>query len=310
MAMQVPIEQLDIPTFRSLLRGTTTRLTAAHPFISDEFGPLEAHLEKALQMDGIVPMEYVGHWRARPTPKANSKAKKKTLRSQPSKTAPISILGEDEGVEMARRIVSPNALVTTGMFPSFKMKTASPWEGLNEFAAYSLLEIDPNVAAYFPQPKWLTVKVGEELKDHCPDFLVRTKNNGEWFVEVKPDAVAEEDSFIKRSEAVARFLARQGYGYAVLKGSAVNAEPRLYNAGLLFHHSDNFVPDQVATAIVAELRGKSLTIQALAFNLRMDTAKCFGVCLHLYLQGAIVLDWTDRFHYESLATIAKSEAIQ
>jgi hypothetical protein len=308
--MEVPIEQLDFPTLRSLLRGTTTRMPAARPFISDEFGPLEDHLAKALEMDGAVPAEYVGHWRTGPALKASRKSKKKTLRSQPSKTAPISIFGEKEGVDMARRIVSPNALVTTGMFPSFKMKTMNPWEGLHEFAAHSLFEIDPNVVAFFPQPKWLTVRVGEELKDHCPDFLVRTRGNGDWFIEVKSDIAANEGSFIARSETVSRFLARQGYGYAVLKGSTVNAEPRLYNAGLLFHHADDFVPDQVARTIVTELREKPLTIQELAFGLRMDTAKCFGACLRLYLRGAVVLDWADRFHYGSLVAVAKSDEIQ
>lgn len=305
--MKVPIEELDLPTLKSLARGTKTSARTTHQFVSDEFGALADHIARATTRDCGLIAAFIGTWRKSAPVKNSKPPRKRSLRGQPGKTAPISTLGDNESAPMARRIVNASGIVTTGMFPSFKMKNNMPWEGINEYASMLNFEVDPNVIGFFPQPKWLTVPVSDGLRDHCPDFLVTTRNNGNWFVETKSDRAMKDEKFEERTDAVARFLANEGYGYFVLAGSAARSEPRLYNAELLYHHMDDDVHPDAADAIFNILKGGSRSIRELASSASMDLPECFCAMLWLHLQGSIILDWTDRFHYDSYAKLPNME---
>ena len=101
--------------------------------------------------------------------------------------------------------------------------------GPNEEAVSLLLEFDPMVINYKPQPFRILMKINGEATSAIIDFLSWKKKSREEFVEAKAPKHLLSEETLYRLAAIEEILGNQGYSYKVLHADDTTKDPRYNN---------------------------------------------------------------------------------
>lgn len=127
------------------------------------------------------------------------------------------------------------------------------WESQLERDYIYLLEIDPDVVAYYGQPFTIAYDLKNRRKKYTPDFLVDRRCSKQ-VVEVKPKSKVE--SFIKsdceasrrhRFLGIRNFCSLNDLNFAVVTEETIRVQPRLDNIKLLYRYARINLPWSIYT---------------------------------------------------------------
>lgn len=92
------------------------------------------------------------------------------------------------------------------------------------------LEFDACVTRYYPQPKTFEVDVSSEtIRSYTPDFKVHFSNGEIFYVEVKPDARANDLEYQGLFNRFSEMMLEKNTGFRVVGEADINVEPTLTN---------------------------------------------------------------------------------
>lgn len=103
-----------------------------------------------------------------------------------------------------------------------------------------LLEFNPEVFEYFPQPRTFQVPKpnSDEPSTYTPDFEVHFQNGQRTFFEVKPNKYAESDEFTDLFNRFENMLKGTNYDFIVVTEEEVYKEPRKTNFEKLYRYKN------------------------------------------------------------------------
>ncbi len=130
---------------------------------------------------------------------------------------------------LARQIKRGRVGVHIVDFPSIKNSRVIVCESKLEADFCQLLEFDPEVVSYTPQPQTITLYVNGVLTNYTPDFQVAYQFRPDGFFEIKPDEVTSWDEYQALMAAAAQYFPEMGYSFRLMLGSEIRQEPMLSN---------------------------------------------------------------------------------
>jgi len=128
----------------------------------------------------------------------------------------------------ARKIVRLGNLRVVGRHYSQKMGTSIEWESRIEESACQLFEVDPEVIAYFAQPRKFKI----EGRTYTPDFYVLGRTSS-YFVEIKPDSARDDQEFNTQFDDFQSWFLKRGEELRLITKSDLLREPRSSTIQLL-----------------------------------------------------------------------------
>ena len=145
------------------------------------------------------------------------------------------------------RKIKASAVKNIFKFPSTKSFVESCHQSYQMVLVESMLEKDycfhleanPNVVAYFPQPK--TFSVNSELlknRDYTPDFEVHFRSGRKAYIEVKKDFSSLDAVYLHKLEMAAIEMQQAGYDFLCVDESQIRIQPLLENLRKLQRYRD------------------------------------------------------------------------
>lgn len=198
----------------------------------------------------------------------------------------LSISFPEEGQATARNIISRANHHPTGKYPSVKMRKMLAWESPHERNAFRILDTDPTVIAFYPQPLVIHYVLDGETHWHTPDILVITHETQQLW-EVKTARFAIEPDTLRRTRFLEQALPNEGYKYQVAIGEELGAEPRLSNVRTLLRHGKKPV-----SAVTREVVRRMFQAETSIFwkdLLALPNGR--SVACRLILEGQILLNF-------------------
>ena len=135
---------------------------------------------------------------------------------------------------LARQIKRGRVGVHVVDFPSIKNSRVIVCESKLEADFCQLLEFDPDVVSYTPQPQTLALYVDGVLTRYTPDFQVTYRFRPDCFFEIKPDEVMFWDDYQLLMAAAAQHFSDMGNSFSLMLGSSIRKEPLLSNLKYLY----------------------------------------------------------------------------
>lgn len=166
-------------------------------------------------------------------------------------------------------------------FMSHKMDRIQTIGARGEKALAALMEVCPEVTAYYPQPEKILFQLEDGSKTHhVPDFRVET-TGGVFMVEVKPRSWAKD--VIPRTRLLKEEYRRRNIRYLVITDEWAFKQPRLSNAYQLGDWRTSRLPDGLVHAVADVMASRKPTTL-----LELEAALPVGLCIrgHLYSLAA------------------------
>lgn len=156
--------------------------------------------------------------------------------AQVNKGSPIlEIIYPKAGKVRARAVVSRSGSKATRKRPSWKMGRMMQCESPHERNAVVLLDVCPEVTAFYEQPLAVRYRMNGEAHTHYPDLLVEYGQRRE-LLEVKTWRDANSPDVAARTRILESHLPEHGFTYRIATAEELKREPRLSTAlGLLKH---------------------------------------------------------------------------
>lgn len=141
-------------------------------------------------------------------------------------------------LKTATRVIS-NAGVhrVIGHSPSQKNRFPVVWESLIERDYFLLLEHDPRVVRYTPQPETIQITLDSRWKSYTPDVLVFYADGTLCRVEVKPDDALRNPEIVARLEVIRAQYLLEGKDFRVVTASEIRIGWRIDNLRALRHYT-------------------------------------------------------------------------
>lgn len=127
----------------------------------------------------------------------------------------------------ARRPLTRRHARVMGLFPSDKMDMMFAWESTIERDYMYLLEADPAVVCFVPQPTRLNLWIEGHKRSHFPDFLVIYADGNIRLAEVKQDAEAALPAMQQLFAAARTACTEHGLEYKETLESKIRKQPNL-----------------------------------------------------------------------------------
>lgn len=136
--------------------------------------------------------------------------------------------------ELARTIKRGRVGVHIVDFPSIKNSRVIVCESKLEADFCQLLEFDPEVVSYVPQPITVSISVNNESHEYTPDFQAAYRFKPDGFFEIKPEGVITWDKYQALMVAVSQHFSDIGNAFEVVLSSTIRQEPFLGNLKYLY----------------------------------------------------------------------------
>jgi len=120
-----------------------------------------------------------------------------------------------------------------GHSPSPKNGCKVVWESLIERDYFLLLEHDPQVVRFIPQPETIEITLDSRWERYTPDVLVFYADGTLCRVEVKTDAALRRPEVAARLEVVRAQYLLDGKDFQVVRESEIRVGARIVNLGAL-----------------------------------------------------------------------------
>jgi hypothetical protein len=186
-----------------------------------------------------------------------------------------------------RWVMSPSKGSCTGYFWSLRNRETLVWESYGEKAAFSLLECDPWVRRYFPQPLQLSYPWIHGQRRYTPDLFV-WRGHRPYVIEVKQVAQLADPDYRAVFKFFAAYFAYRNITFQVWDERHLYAPPRFQNARTLLRHRRQPIERAGRIAVLDYLRTMGqATIQ--------DVARIVGgraTIFALILRGWLAIDMT------------------
>lgn len=140
-----------------------------------------------------------------------------------------------------------------GHSPSRKNRRAVVWESLIERDYFLLLEHDPRVVRYVPQPETIDITLDPRWESYTPDVLVYYADGTLCRVEVKSDDALRDPEIVARLEVVTTQYLLEGKNFRVVTASQIRIGSRVDNLRALRYYTRVPLVEQAILAIRAAL---------------------------------------------------------
>jgi hypothetical protein len=203
--------------------------------------------------------------------------------------------GEPFGTPV-RKVVTRSRSRPTYKMPSWKKGSMVQCESALERDVCVLLDADPSISTFYPQPAEITYLLGGCLCRHYPDLLVEQPLTRE-FWEVKPRCNAEKEHVAARTQFMTQALPAHGFVYRLIDESFVSPT-RLATAQEVLRHGRIEIPFLVCTQLFGLLAKRSPFRWAdVLSNFLGDKTRSY-VC-RLMLEGRIDWEKNSSLHAET-----------
>lgn len=207
-----------------------------------------------------------------------------------------------------RRVVTPSKGRVVGRFFSSRNRRSVPWESQLERDCMRILDILPEVEAYWSQPGGFIYEFAGKQRIYYPDIEVKTRT-GRKFIEVKPsDKLLKGDTF-DRFEVIRLVLQGEGYSFEVWTEDQIRQEPLVSNVDLLQPY--RLLGGTIYSTIsIARAFGgrKRISIGELARQISADNA--FEAVLPYIAEGKLCVDLNKPITADSLVWFYDGEIKQ
>lgn len=183
------------------------------------------------------------------------------------------------------------------------MNTTVMWESQLERDYIYLLEIDPDVVAYYGQPFTITYDSLDKRKKYTPDFLV-DRNSFRQIVEIKPESKIEKFKNSHRFRQTASFCLGHNLELAIFTEKKIRVQPRLNNIKLLYKYARVTVPWHIYNDCLNYFNlVKSSTILEAETTLRVKKIT-YSYLLKLLWSGFLITDMMRSITSQSLVQLS------
>lgn len=196
----------------------------------------------------------------------------------------------------ARKVVRRSTVRVVGYHASQKMQRLVPWESQIERDFYELLEVDPSIRAFYAQPQ--TFDFGSFK--YTPDTLVCT-NDGQYFVEVKPDKARSDPEVAGRLGEIKDRLAAANIDFRLVTDAEIRVDPLRSNVRRLMRETRRWIDPDILRETVKLLQPSSLPIRQLleAPSIQLD----LNTILRFVSKGKLWLDIKERISHDTIVSV-------
>lgn len=124
-----------------------------------------------------------------------------------------------------------------GHSPSRKNRCAVVWDSLIERDYFLLLEHDPRVVRYVPQPETIDITLDPRWKSYTSDVLVVHEDGTLCRVEVKSDKAVQDPEIAARLGVIGVQYLIEGKDFRVVTASQIRVGKRVINLRALRHYT-------------------------------------------------------------------------
>lgn len=182
-------------------------------------------------------------------------------------------------------------------FPSVKNSRVIVCESQLEADFCQLLEFDPDVISYTPQPITISVWFNNSLREYTPAFQVTYKLKSDGFFEVKPLTIESWDEYMDLMRHVEAHFMEQKHQFTLMKDSDIRVEPFLGNLKYLYSkiHRVSKYELEYLLEFMRQLGGEAGYEELL----EMEGAPTIGAIAKAVFERKIELDITKPFDHET-----------
>ncbi len=183
-------------------------------------------------------------------------------------------------------------------FPSVKNSRVIICESQLEADFCQLLEFDPDVVSYIPQPVTISLWIDGLIRDYTPDFQVSYKLRPDAYFEVKPATVTSWDEYMKLMRHVEQHFAEKEQEFTLMLDSEIRKEPYLGNLKFLYSKIHRVSKNESAylLELMRRLGGEAVYEELL----EMEGAPTIGAIAKAVFERKIELDITKSFDHETM----------
>lgn len=204
-----------------------------------------------------------------------------------------------------------------GMYYSKKMHERIVFESLNEFVAFSLLEMSCVVKAYYPQPVEVQIEVYNskgrpKTWNHVPDVLVFVEDSKPCLYQIKGKVLNKEPSkrAINVEKACLEYAGENDWDYKLIFIHSLGKD-FIWNIRFLFPFlNDERANFEIAKSIITELSvNQQTTIWDLTtcFEPKIERQYVLPVIYHELAVGTLYIDLTKRLDTKSPIRLSKED---
>lgn len=188
-------------------------------------------------------------------------------------------------------------------FPSYKNSRVIVCESTLEADFCQLLEFDPEVISYIPQPVKISIWVNGVLKEYTPDFQVTYRLKPDEFYEVKPAAVRSWDEYMEIMRYVEQYFKDKNQIFKLVVDTEIRKEPFLGNLIFLYSKIHRVSQNEITFLLDCMRRhGGEVGYDDL---LEMDDAPTLGSLAKAIYEGLVDIDLTKSFNQETKLRLHK-----
>lgn len=130
-----------------------------------------------------------------------------------------------------RKVVRRSPVRVVGYHASMKMGALIPWESQIERDFFKWMEVDPEVTAFFSQPR----RFSFGSVTYTPDAYIETPD-GSFYVEVKDDEALFDVEQMNKLKFVSSHLMSQGIDFRIALSSVIREIELIKNVSILNRH--------------------------------------------------------------------------
>ncbi|MBB6285660.1 MULTISPECIES: TnsA endonuclease N-terminal domain-containing protein [unclassified Pseudomonas] len=143
-------------------------------------------------------------------------------------------------------------------FPSFKNKKVVVCESELEADFCVWLEYEDQVVAYAPQPGTFSFAMEDRAVRYTPDFEISYGTGEIRYVEIKPDHIVEDASYLRKIGEFRKVCEQAGYGFDLITEREIRIQPKLRNLQNLYNRM-HLVTDTELNYVLDSLRQTSMS---------------------------------------------------
>ena len=199
--------------------------------------------------------------------------------------------------DLARNIKRGRKGVHIVYFPSFKNSRVIVCESKLEAEFCQLLEFDPQVISYTPQPITISIWVNGVLTDYTPDFNVNYILKPDSYFEVKPSTVSSWDEYMVLMKHAKQHFAEKKQEFELVVDTDIRKEPFLGNLKFLYSkiHRVSLIEINYLINVMKRFGGE------IGYDklLELDNAPSLGALANAIYSRQIEIDLTKKFDQDT-----------
>ena len=178
------------------------------------------------------------------------------------------IMMVEDSHQPVRQVVRRTRGRVLGRYPSLKNGRMVSWESQLEQKACSVFEFSRSIKSYFEQPATFALKRNNDVISYTPDFLLKSIDSGDIYVEVKPLKYLVEQNVTEKLQLFGDHLTQRGASLIALTEVELDNIILQSNLALLRQYSRAQVDNCLIRRAIEIVSNSPVSIESLSAELK------------------------------------------